>query len=179
MYQRAARRHAAPAQPAIPGVPLIKVAPSLGRMLETRRFLAGGGSNPAFLIPVEWAQARKKEEVRRQAQIAIDWARKEDGANFRRIVRIEGPLAHFDPHENHVQYGDAGGKREVARQFIGDSTPEYEDYRIYIEFDVPEGITELPTEMAAELMAKGNKNMRPLREAEWAKTGRNIWSQRN
>lgn len=160
LYQKAARRHAAPMLVPTPGVPLLRSTPSLGRMLEWRR----GRST----VDAEMPESYRKEAVRRDTDIFIRWMEKEDGAHFRGQVRLEGPIPHLEVHQNDTQTGDAGGHREIARNLARDSLGNgKEDYIIWCLFDVPEGITEIPTDLAIDLFAKGKQNVRPLRTNDW------------
>ena len=104
---------------------------------------------------------------------------KEDGAHYRNETYLEGPIPHLEIHQNDVQVGDRGGTREVARNLAKDALGNgKEDYIIHALFDVPEYITELPTDLAVELFGNGRPGIRPLREREWRKQG-DSWSQRN
>jgi hypothetical protein len=160
--QAALRRHAAPLLEPVPGTPLIKVTANLGRVLSWRK----GRSTVAKGLPEE----RKKQLVKRDADIFIEWMRKEDGAVFKGSLKLHGPFPHFSPKPNDTQHGERGAKREVARSIVEDTAEsEMEDYVIEALFSVPESISEIPTDLATELFTRpgGRPGLRPLREREW------------
>ncbi len=129
-------------------------------MLEWRR----GRST----YPSDITEGARREHLLRDLAKFIAWMEKEDGARYRGKFFFDKPSAHFDPKPPDIQVGDRGGKRPVARNVMKDaSNPDLEDTIIWALFDVPEGITEIPTDLAAELFAKGKKNMRPLRPNDW------------
>ena len=178
--QRAARKHASPMLPPASGVPLLKTTASLGRRLEWRK----GRSRP---IPQEWTtegdpaynQARVHAQLLGDLGIFIQWMEKEDRAHYRGKYYLEGPQAHFTPKPPDTQHGDAGGTRKVARNLMADTEAGLVDYIIWALFDVPEYITEIPTELAQELFLNGRPGLRPLRGREWERRGDNQWSRRN
>lgn len=109
----------------------------------------------------------------------VQWLNKESGANFRKLVRIEGPTPHIGYAPNRVQVGDRGGTREVARNLLADSSDTGKvDYRTYCLFDAPEFINEIPTDLAVDIFDKGRPGLRPLRDKEWQQRG-NRWFPRN
>ena len=158
--QNAARRHAPPIVAPAAGLPLIKNTVSLGRMLEWRR----GRSVCDEDMPPEL----KERHILRDLDIFIKWMEKEDRAHFRGQWHREGPFPHTEFRPNDVQHGDRGGKREIARNLVGDSKDTgKEAWILWALFDVPEMIQEIPTTLAAELFSKGRENLRPYREKDW------------
>lgn len=148
LYLPAQRRHAVPIVTPSAGGPLIKSTPSLGRMLEWRK----GRS----VVPSDMPDEERKRKVWQDFHIFKQWMEKEDGAHFRGQVKVHGPFPHFDAHEPDTQYGDNGASRKVARSIIEDTKESgFEDYVIEALFDVPEGITEVPTDLALDLAGKG------------------------
>ena len=156
---RVARRHAAPMLSPASGLPLIKSTPSLGRMLVVRR----GRS----VVDADMPAGLREAQVKRDTEIFIKWMEKEDGARFRKLVSITGPTPHLEHRPPDVQVGDRGDSRLVARSLAQDISNGKESYEIACLFDVPEGITEIPTDLAADLFRKGKPNLRPLRERDW------------
>lgn len=167
----AGRRTAAPMLAPSSGLPLIKSVPSLGRMLVWRK----GQS----VVDADMPEEMRKRHTYEDFLKFVAWMEKEDGARYRGEVRISGPFPHFEPHPNDVQIGDRGGTREVARSIVEDTSNNgKEDYIIEALFDVPEFINEVPTELAMDLLAKGESGIRPLREREWRREA-NRWSPRS
>ena len=173
----AARRHAEPMLTPAAGLPLIKRTPTLGRMLEWRR----GRST----YPKEYTEGQRKAHLLHDLDIFIKWMEKEDRAHYRGTYYFDKPSIHFEPRGPDTQYGDKDERgirasRKVARQLSKDAPLEsdYEDTLIWALFDVPEYITELPTDLALDLFAKGRPDLRPLREREWRNEGENRWSPR-
>lgn len=164
-YLGSASRHAAPIVPAAAGSVLIKSAPSLGRRVEVRRFRLGGGSNRRLMIPAEWSPQRQKEAAKQQVGMCIEWAYREDGANFHRVVGIEGPIPHMEAKGPDTQYGDGNARRKRARSVAGDLDPGYVDFVVRIEFDVPEAVAEVPTHLMPQIMK--NHGQRPVRAADF------------
>ncbi|HSE43734.1 MAG TPA: hypothetical protein VLA89_00240 [Gemmatimonadales bacterium] len=127
------------------------------------------------------SEAQRKERVRWGVNVFIDWMRKEDGAELiPNTLRVHGPFPHFEAHEPDTQYGDAGGKRKVARSIKNDMTEGKEDYVIEAWFNCPEYIQEIPTDLAQQLFAdpRRESDIRPLRDREWRKDGDRTWSPR-
>lgn len=155
LYLPAQRRHATPIVTPQAGMPLIKSTPSLGRMLEWRR----GRS----VVPSDMPDHERKRKVYDDFQIFVRWMEKEDGAHYRGQVKVHGPFPHFEAHEPDTQYGDNGDSRKVARSIVEDTAPSgFEDYVIEALFDCPEGITEVPTDLALDLANQGKVKL--LRE---------------
>ena len=173
MKMNAGRRHAAPMLAPKSGLPLIKSVPSLGRRAEWRK-----GS---IDVEVGMSEAQRKERIRWATGVFFDWMKKEDGAQYiPNTLRVHGPFPHFDPHEPDTQYGDAGGKRQIARKLSRDLPEGKEDYVIEACFNCPEFIQEIPTELAQQLFAdpRRQSDIRPLRSNEWKKDGARTWSPR-
>ena len=169
----AGRRHAAPMLTQVSGLPLIKSVPSLGFRAEWRKANCD--------VEVGMSAGQRKARVKWGVDVFLNWMKKEGAEYIPNTLRVSGPFPHFDPHEPNTQYGDAGGKRKVARK-LGDDLPEgKEDYVIEAQFKVREAIQEIPTDLAQELFADPNRqsHIKPLRERDWRKSGARTWSQRN
>jgi hypothetical protein len=167
------RRHAAPMLPPVSGLPLIRSVPSLGFRAEERKANCD--------VEVGMSPDQRKARVKWGVEVFLAWMKKEGAEYIHDTLRVEGPFPHFDPKEPNTQYGDAGGKRKVARK-LGDDLPEgKEDYVIIAMFKVREALQEIPTELAQQLFADPNRqsHIKPLREREWRKSGARTWSQRN
>lgn len=171
LQEKALRRHAAPLLTARSGSPLIKSSAALGRRNEWRKGLS--------TVDADMPEDLRKKKVYQDFLVFRDWMKKEDGAHFLGKVKVSGPFPHFDPHEPDIQYGDSGGSRKVARSIERDTQNNgKEDYVIEALFNVPEYITELPTDLAVELFGNGRPGIRPLREREWRNRGTK-WSPRS
>jgi len=156
--------------PAASGLPLIKSTAKLGWRLVVEHCVSTFDAD----MPIDLV----KKELRKDFDTFKDWMRKESGAKFKRVLRIEGPTPHIGYAPNHIQHGDAGGTREIARNLSADSTDTGKvDYRTYCVFEAREFINEIPTDLAVELFAKGRQGLRPLRDREWKQRG-NAWSPR-
>ena len=170
MPMNAGRRHAAPMLTPVSGLPLIKSVPSLGRRAEWRK----------GRVEVETGMSKDqiKAKVKWGVEVFFDWMRKEDRAEYiRNTLRIEGPFPHFEAHEPDTQYGDAGGQRKIARSVARDLEDGKEDYVIVAQFNCPEAIQEIPTELAQQLFAdpRRQSHIKPLRERDWRKSGARTW----
>lgn len=180
-YLAAAARHATPIVPAAAGFPLIRSTANLGWREEWRRGRStwpcngGNGHRPGC--------TSLKQHLSRDATIFILWMQKEDGAEFGGQVRYEKAMPHLEVRGNDRQYGDAGGHRDVARKLASDLDDERQDIVIRVLFRVREGIVEMPTDLAVELMGKGREGVRPLRGQEWQQRGgsyapdKSIWKE--
>ena len=159
---KAGRRHAPPLVDPSPGLPLIKSVPSLGRRLEWRK----GRIN----VDADATPQVRKGRIKWAVERFVEWMGKEDRAYPRYDIAlpiISGPYPHFNPKPPNTQIGDRGGKRKVARQVIQDLDNGEQDYVIEVLFEVPEYITELPTDLAVELFSRGRPGIKPMREKEW------------
>lgn len=171
MRMDAGRRHAAPMLTPTSGLPLIKSVPSLGWRTEWRKAMVD--------VEIGMSENQRKRKVKWGVEVFVQWQRKVDRAEPTGRIKINGPAPHFTPHQNDVQYGDNGHKREVARNIETDTSDSgKEDYIIEMEFRCPETIQEIPTSLALELFSKTGErsDVRPLRDREWARTGSNQWS---
>lgn len=161
----AARRFAEPMVSPTSGLPLIKSTPSLGRMLQWE-------SARVMDVPVEWTRERKRARLFAALDEFIKTMAKDAGhPRFEKKFYFEGPFPPFHAKPPDIQVGDRGGTRPVARSVERDTDWEsdVEDWKVWALFNMPEGITEIPSDLAAELFAKGKPNLRPLREKEWRK----------
>jgi len=167
------RRHAVPMLTPNSGLPLLKSVPSLGFRPEWRKANCD--------VEVGMSESQRKARVLWGVNVFLDWMKKEGAEYIPHTLKVSGPFPHFDPKEPNTQYGDAGGKRKVARK-LGTDLPEgKEDYVIEALFKVREALQEIPTELAQELFADPNRqsHIKPLRERDWKKDGHRTWSLRN
>jgi hypothetical protein len=173
LQHKAARRHAVPNLAPTPGLPLIKSTVNLGRRLEWRK--------ARDTVETDMPDELKKRHVYQGFLFFKEWMEKEDRAHYiEGSVRVSGPFPHFNQQMQGVQVGENGATRPIGHrieQDVGNNGKE--DYIIEALFNVPEYINEISTDLAQELFGKGRPGLRPLREQEWRRTGKDAWSLRN
>ena len=150
---RLARIHAPTLVPAMPGVPLIRSTPNLGRQLVR---IKGTIDVDASLSP-----EAKKKKVKWAFDRFVQWMEKE-GHEYRGHLQIHGPYPHMAWKQPSVQTGERGAQRKVARPVGGDIEPDVWDYVLEARFLVKERIQELPSDVGLEVI--GQRGIKAVRK---------------